>query len=341
MAAAEPNIPSSRPTAWTRAAWGLGRTASAPPPAPPEEESAWVADQPGVAFDAALLATMLGLVRTPLPARESASLAARLARHPRRAARPLRGLLGEGARVLRGSSSLDPGRLDRRYADRAWKGNPLFRRVAQGHLAVGAALEELLDAAELDPGTDYRLRLAAVNLVAALAPPNFPLTNPAAMKAVLDTGGASLALGARRLATDLRRPPRLPARSEPSGFELGRELAATPGAVVLRTPVMELIQYAPATGEVKTEPLLVVPSLVNKYYLTDLAPGRSLVEHLIGQGYETFHISWVNPGPEHRRFDLDTYVAAIVEALDAVAATTGREPTPRPRVGAGGPPPAI
>ena len=284
-----------------------------------------MADQPGVAFDAALLATMLGLVRPPLPTRETASLAARLVRRPRAVAGPLRGLLGEGARVLRGRSELQPGRVDRRYADRAWQGNPLFRRVAQSHIAIAEALEAVLDRAELDPGTDYRLRLAAVNLVAALAPPNFPLTNPAAMKAVLDTGGGSLTLGARRLATDLRKPPRLPARSEPSGFTLGEGLAATPGAVVLRTPVMELLQYATTTDEVKREPMLVVPSLVNKYYLTDLSPGRSLVEHLIGQGYQTFHISWVNPGPEHRRFDLDTYVAAIVEALEAVSAITGIE----------------
>ena len=211
-----------------------------------------MADQPGVAFDAALLATMLGLVRTPLPARETASLLGRLARHPRAVAGPLGGLVAEGARVLRGSSAVQPGRVDRRYADKSWAGNPLFRRVAQGHIAVAEALEELLDRAELDPGTDYRLRLAAVNLVAALAPPNFPLTNPAAMKAVLDTGGGSLVKGARRMATDLRQPPRLPARSEPSGFTLGEELAATPGAVVLRTPVMELIQYAPVTDEVKT-----------------------------------------------------------------------------------------
>jgi poly(3-hydroxyalkanoate) synthetase len=88
---------------------------------------------------------------------------------------------------------------------------------------------------------------------------------------------------------------------------------------------MELLQYGTATDEVKREPMLVVPSLVNKYYLTDLSPGRSLVEHLIGSGYQTFHVSWVNPGPEHRRFDLATYVAAIAEALEAVSAITGAE----------------
>ena len=95
----------------------------------------------------------------------------------------------------------------------------------------------------------------------------------------------------------MRSPPRLPSRSNPTELRLGTDVAATPGAVVLRTDAMELLQYAPTTERVHREPLLVVPSLVNKYYLTDLSPGRSLVEHLVGAGFEVFHMSWLNPGP--------------------------------------------
>jgi len=113
------------------------------------------------------------------------------------------------------------------------------------------AVDQLLDTAELGPADDYRLRLIAINLIEALAPANWPISNPAAWKAIIDTGGGSLVTGAQRLAEDVSRPPRLPVRSAPGQFKLGEEVAATPGAVVLRTPVMELIQYDPLTPEVK------------------------------------------------------------------------------------------
>ena len=240
-----------------------------------DDETSWIADQPGVAFDAALLAMTLGLARRPPGLRDGAVLAAALARRPGQLARPLATLAGEGVRIARGKSLLEPWRKDRRYADRAWRENPVFRSLAQGHAAIATALETAIDGAALDPGRAYRVRLALDNAVAALAPTNFPLTNPAAMKAVIDTGGASLAVGACRLAADMRAPPRLPSRSDPSELKLGTDVAATPGAVVLRTAAMELLQYAPTTEQVHSEPLLVVPSLVNKYYLTDLSPGRS------------------------------------------------------------------
>ena len=195
--------------------------------------------------------------------------------------------------------------------------------LAQGHTAIANALEATVDAAALDPGRDYRAAARARQPVAALAPPNFPLTNPAAIKAIIDTGGASMTRGARRLAADMRHPPRLPARSDPCEFELGKDLAATPGTVVLRTAGHGADPVRAHTPEVHAEPLLVVPSLVNKYYLTDLSPGRSLVEHLVGGGYEVFHMSWLNPGPEQRDFDLDTYIAAISRRSTTSRAITG------------------
>ena len=310
-----------RPTIWTRVTWGQAPLRPEPPSAPEAyEDEPWIADQPGVNFDAALLSTAFGWARRPFALREGVRLARALARRPQTAAGPIGGLLGEGARLLRGGSRLEPWKSDRRYADRAWSGNPLFRSLAQAHMAVGLAVDELLDGAALDPHTDYRLRLASSNAVAALAPANFLLLNPAALKAVIDTGGASIVTGGRRLAHDMRTPPRLPARSEPSEFELGRDLAATPGTVVLRTPAMEVIQYGPRTPRVRTEPIVIVPSLVNKYYLTDLSPGRSLVEYLLDGGYEVFHLSWVNPGPEQDRFDLDTYIDAITTGIETTRA---------------------
>jgi polyhydroxyalkanoate synthase len=109
----------------------------------------------------------------------------------------------------------------------------------------------------------------------------------------------------------------------PDAFEVGRDLAVTPGAVVARTEFCELIHYEPATDEVREFPLLVVPPMINKYYVTDLAPGRSMIEYLVGQGFTVFVISWRNPDARHRDWDLDTYGRAVVDALASVRAITG------------------
>jgi poly[(R)-3-hydroxyalkanoate] polymerase subunit PhaC len=293
----------------------------------PDEQSSAdgrvVIEAPAAGLDASLLKALLGVARRPVGARETVALARRLARHPGRAAGTVADLIPEAGRILAGRSELQPWVSDRRYDDVAWRGNPLFRVLAQVHAALVDAVDELLDEAQLDPPDDYRLRIAAANLLAALAPANFPLLNPAALKAMIDTGGRNLLIGTRRFWKDIRTPPRLPVRSHPGDFELGRDVAATPGAVVLRTDVMELIQYESATPEVHAEPLLMVPSLVNKYYLTDLSPGRSLVEFLVKGGFQTFSMSWVNPDKRHREFGLDTYISAILEALDAVLSITG------------------
>jgi polyhydroxyalkanoate synthase len=280
-------------------------------------------DAPGPAFDAALLSAALGMARRPVAGRETLALARRLVRRPHLAIRPAAGLAAETGRILRGGSAASPWKSDRRYGDQAWRGNPLFRRMAQFHAAAGDALESLVEGASLDPDAEYKLGIAVSNIVAALSPANFPLSNPASLKAIIDTGGANLVTGARRFYKDVRTPPRLPARSDPEDFELGVDVAATSGAVILRTELMELIQYGTSTEEVRAEPLLIVPSVVNKFYLTDLAPGRSLVEFATGQGQQTFSISWRNPGPEQRHLDLDAYIGAIIEALDAVLAITG------------------
>jgi polyhydroxyalkanoate synthase subunit PhaC len=307
---------------WTRSARGvLGlRARLALPgraPAVDLEES--------VLVGTALLGAVLGMARRPVAVRETVALARRLARYPHRAARPAAGLLAEAGRIVAGRSELQPWTRDRRYDDVAWRGNPLFRALAQVHAAAADALDELLDAAQLEPPDDYRLRIAAINLAAALAPANFPLLNPAALKAVIDTGGRNLLVGTQLFWKDIRTPPRLPVRSEPGDFELGADLAATPGAVVLRTEVMELIQYEPATPEVQAEPLLMVPSVINKFYLTDLSPGRSVVEYLSKEGFRVFSMSWINSDNRHRAFGLDTYISAILEALDAALSITGAE----------------
>ena len=163
------------------------------------------------------------------------------------------------------------------------------------------------------------------NVVAALAPSNNPLVSPAAWKAFIDTGGGSAVAGLRNLIGDLAAAPRVPTMVRPDAFEVGRDLAVTPGAVVLRTEVLELIQYAPQTPTVRTRPLLMVPPVINKFYIADLAPGRSLVEYLVQGGQQVFMISWRNPDVRHRDWDVDTYGQAILDAVDAALAITGAD----------------
>jgi polyhydroxyalkanoate synthase len=141
---------------------------------------------------------------------------------------------------------------------------------------------------------------------------------------VIDTGGDSLVTGLRHLASDLRHNGGMPSTVDRGPFVVGETLAATPGSVVFRNEVLELIQYTPTTGTVHGIPLVYVPPQINKFYVLDLAPGRSLVEYAVGQGVQWFTVSWRNPGPEHADWDLSTYAGALLEALDAVEEITGQ-----------------
>ena len=178
---------------------------------------------------------------------------------------------------------------------------------------------------DLEWADTERVGFVLTNLIDALAPSNNPVLNPAAVKAVIDTGGRSAVTGLRHFAADMASPPRIPSMVEPDAFEVGVDLAVTPGAVVLRTPVFELIQYRPATQAVRQVPLLLVPPTINKFYVMDLAPGRSMVEYLVGRGLQVFMISWRNPDARHAKWDFDTYGQAVLDAMDAAARITGSE----------------
>ena len=254
-------------------------------------------------------------------------LAAHLAARPRLVAGRGRHLLGEMARIVAGTSQVKPSRRDRRFADPGWAGNPLLRRVMQTYLATAETAGGLAADADLDWADTQRVTFALDNMLDALAPSNNPVLNPAALKAVIDTGGGSVLAGMRHFVADMAAPPRVPKMVEPDAFEVGVDLAVTPGSVVLRTPVLELIQYRPATASVRQVPLLIVPPTINKFYIIDLAPGRSMAEYLIGQGLQVFIISWRNPDARHAKWGFDTYGQAILDAMDAVARITGTERT--------------
>ena len=265
-----------------------------------------------------------GGVRRFLKPRAAGRAVVGLARHPGRAARDTRGLGAELASIAAGRSEVGPAKGDRRFGDRAWQKNWLLRRVMQGYLATCRTVDDLISDADLDWRTERQARFAASNLLDALAPTNFPWSNPAVLKESIDEGGANLVRGGRRLIHDLTRAPYLPASVDVTKFEVGENLAATQGSVVLRTDVFELIHYRPTTDQVHQVPLLFVPPTINKYYILDIAPGRSLVEWLVGQQQQVFAISWRNPDVAEGHFDLDTYAQAVLEARDVVAEIAGQ-----------------
>ena len=267
---------------------------------------------------------MLGKLR---PDTSMARYLARLASRPGTVARRAGLLAAELGGITTGTSTIAPQDRDRRFSDPAWSQNPLLKRTVQAYLAAGRSAEDLLADAGLDWRDNERLKWVLTNLIAAAAPSNYPLISPVTWKAFIDTGGLSVMRGVRALVSDMSSPPFIPAMVAPDAFAIGKDLAVTPGAVVARTEVFELIQYQPATEIVHEFPLLVVPPMINKYYITDLAPGRSMVEFFVAQGYQVFAISWRNPGKRHSRWDLNTYGAAVGESL-----SVAREITHAPKV---------
>jgi polyhydroxyalkanoate synthase subunit PhaC len=282
-------------------------------------------DTAGGALDMLLADAALGPVRRFVPGLPMARFGLQLARRPQAVALRLSGLGTELGRIALGRSELAAPRKDRRFADPAWSSNPLLRRVLQAYLAGVGVLDGLQADVDLDWADQLRVSFQLTNLAEALAPSNNPVLNPAAWKALIDTGGGSALTGAGNLLSDLAAPPRVPSMVEPDAFAVGVDLAVTPGAVVLRTPVFELIHYAATSETVHSRPLLVVPPVINKYYITDLAPGRSLVEYLVSTGQQVFMISWRNPDARHKDWHTDTYGEAITTALDAALEVTGAE----------------
>ncbi len=262
-----------------------------------------------------------------LPGKSGLRFAAAIARAPIPTARLAGSTITELARVAAGRSQLEPSRKDKRFLDPAWAGNPALRRVMQAYLATGAAAEALLDGVELDWRTERRMRFLIDNLVEALAPSNSAVLNPAAWKAAIDTGGQNFGKGAAAMVRDFATAPRIPRMVDPDAFVVGRDLAVTPGHVIFRNPLLELIEYSPQTEQVRETPLLIVPPTINKFYVVDLAPGRSLVEHLVRAGQQVFGISWRNPGEDGADWGADAYAEAIVDALDAIEKITGSDRT--------------
>jgi len=282
-------------------------------------------DDLAVPLDHLLVEAALGPLRRFAPDLSTARLLGSLASRPVSTGRRVGALAADLAAIVAGKSTVAPDRRDRRFADEAWAKNPLLRRLVQSYLASGATAAQLVSDAGLGWRDAQRVEFLLDNLTEALSPSNLPLVNPASAKAAIDTGGANFARGMSAFAKDMSAKPRVPQMVDSLGFELGRNIAVSPGAVIARTEVFELIRYQPSTPTVHEVPLLIVPPTINKFYAMDLAPGRSLVEFLVGQGQQVFIISWRNPQVQHADWDSDTYAAEIIKAMDITAKAAGVE----------------
>jgi polyhydroxyalkanoate synthase len=274
-------------------------------------------------LDQLLAQASVGAVRRLLPVRSGMRFAASLAGRPRQVAARNAALAAELGRIAVGSSDVAPARGDRRFTDPAWTRSPLLHRMVQAYLAGGAWAEGLVQDASLDWADAERIGFAVSNLVEAASPSNNPLLSPVAWKAAIDTGAANMIVGPRNLLRDLSAPPRVPSMVPPNAYRVGTDLAVTPGSVVLRTPMLEVIQYRPQTEAVREVPLLIIPPTINKYYVLDLAPGRSLIEYLVRQGQQVFVVSWRNPDVRHREWGFDAYAQGLLDAFDTVDKITG------------------
>jgi polyhydroxyalkanoate synthase len=237
-------------------------------------------------------------------------------------------LWGAAARRASGQAVepvIAPERGDRRFGDPAWSEDPVFDYLKQAYLLASRQAVDLVTSAEgIDEATRTRAEFFTQAYLNALSPANFAFTNPEAIRRAIDTGSISLLSGLANLLADAATDAKLPQRRASAQFELGNDIAATPGSVVYQNELMQLIQYAPTTETVHKRPLLYVPPLVNKYYLLDLQPKSSLIRWLVGEGHSLFVISWVNPGPALADKGLDDYLAlGPVAALDAIAEATG------------------
>jgi polyhydroxyalkanoate synthase len=220
-----------------------------------------------------------------------------------------------------------PDATDKRFADAAWRDNPYFDFIKQAYVVTSRWADDLVKHAdELDPHDREKAQFYLRQVTAALSPSNFLATNPELLRTTFAESGENLVRGLKMLAEDIHagRGNLRIRQSDARAFKLGVNMAATPGKVVFRNALMELIQYEPSTAEVHKRPLLIVPPWINKFYILDLNPEKSFIRWAVAQGLTVFVISWVNPDERHADKDFDSYMReGILTAVDCIEQATG------------------
>lgn len=222
-------------------------------------------------------------------------------------------------------SSLAPDPKDRRFADTGWKNNPFAKGAMQAYLSWAEKMTNTVEALDLPDKEAARARLVTSIFVDTMAPSNNFFINPTAMKTFFETGGQSAVKGIQNLVTDMVENEGLPSSVDTTKFKVGENLAVTPGDVIYRNEVLELVTYRPTTDKVYRRPLFIVPPQINKYYSVDMSPGKSMIEFLLANGIQPYCISWRNPTAEHRDWGMSTYIDALDAACDAAIEISGSD----------------
>ncbi|WP_434696105.1 class II poly(R)-hydroxyalkanoic acid synthase [Pseudomonas sp. Z1-14] len=250
------------------------------------------------------------------------NVAAHGLRNPVHSARHALRLGGQLGRVLLGETLHPTNPDDKRFADPTWQLNPFYRRSLQAYLSWQKEVRQWIDEGGMSPDDQARAHFAFSLLNDAVSPSN-TLLNPLAIKELFNSGGSSLIRGISHLVDDLLHNDGLPRQVTPHAFEVGKTLASTPGAVVFRNELLELIQYKPMSEKQYATPLLIVPPQINKFYIFDLSPSNSFVQYALKNGLQVFIISWRNPDVRHREWGLSSYVEATEEAMNVCRTITG------------------
>lgn len=254
--------------------------------------------------------------------REGARAVGLALRQPKLTASIAREIGTEWLKVARKESELLPAPRDRRFADSAWLDDPRYKQWLQAYLAWVNGVDGWIDGqADISKFSRARLEFLATLLNDAIAPSNFPW-QPVALRKMKETGGASALSGLKNFLRDVRENRGLPAQVDTSKFKVGENVACTPGAVVMRSEVLELLQYTPTQEKAHAIPLLIVPPQINKYYVFDLSPQKSVVKGLLDAGFQVFVVSWRNPGPKQADWGLAEYSAGIEMAVSVACSVT-------------------
>jgi polyhydroxyalkanoate synthase len=217
---------------------------------------------------------------------------------------------------------------DKRFADPAWKRNPFFLGFAETYLDQAKVAMAMVESSHLPEATRRKAKFGMQLMCDAFAPSNVPWLNPAVLREAMETGGMSLVRGMQNFADDLRDNDGMPRQVDATPFKLGVNMGATPGRIVFRNALIELIAYEPQTAQVHEIPLLCSPPWINKYYVMDLAPGRSFIEWAVLHGHQTFAISYRNPDASMAALRMEDYLRdGILTALEVVEKITGRRRT--------------
>ncbi|MEV5034158.1 class I poly(R)-hydroxyalkanoic acid synthase [Sphingobium sp. LMC3-1-1.1] len=207
---------------------------------------------------------------------------------------------------------------DRRFADPAWTEHPFYDLIRQSYLLLSDYLMRMADAVDgVDPRQKAKLRFATTGLLDAIAPSNFPLTNPMVVQRTIQSGGENLVKGLKHMLADLEKGQL--SHTDGTAFEVGRNIASTPGKVIKETPLYQLIHYAPTTGTVMETPLLIFPPWINRFYILDLSPEKSFVKWAVDQGLSVFLVSWKSADGSMKDLVWDDYILnGQLDAIDTV-----------------------